>query len=73
MTVLIDNLKTAWTTNISMPLLSSLDNFLYHTYIIFQEGVENFEIDHETCSFLVRELFPLKKERLNSLTFVSNG
>ena len=29
--------------------LSSLDNLLYHAYIIFQESVNNFEVEHKTC------------------------
>ena len=47
MTVLIHNLKTTWPTKISMPLMSSLDSFKMH--IIFQKGVDNFEIEHSTC------------------------
>ena len=28
---------------------SSLDNLLYDAYIIFQNDVDNFEIEHKTC------------------------
>ena len=31
--------------------------------IIFQKGVNNFEIDHKTCYFLVRGVVPLKRSR----------
>ena len=36
---------------------SSLDNLLKDPYIIiifFKKGVDNFEIEHKTCLFLVR-------------------
>ena len=29
--------------------------------VIFQKGVDNFEIEHKTCLFLVRVQFPLKQ------------
>ena len=32
-----------------MPYLSSLDNLLQDAYIIFPEGVDNFEIEYITC------------------------
>ena len=32
-----------------MSFLSSLDNLLKDAYIIFQKGVDNFEIEHKTC------------------------
>ena len=32
-----------------MLFLSSLDNVLEEAYIIFQKGVDNFEIEHKTC------------------------
>ena len=32
-----------------MLFLSSLDNLLYDAHIIFQKGVENFEIGHKKC------------------------
>ena len=41
------NLKTAWSTKISMQFLSSMVNLLQDAYIIFQEGVDNFEIEHK--------------------------
>ena len=44
LTVLIHNLKTAWPTKISMPFLSFLGNLLLDACIIFQDGVDNFEI-----------------------------
>ena len=31
-----------------MSFLSSLDNLLKDTYIIFQKDVDNFEIEHKT-------------------------
>ena len=43
-----------------MLYLSSLDNLLEDAYIIFQKSVDNFEIEHKTCLFLVRVQFPLK-------------
>ena len=49
LTVLIHNLKIAWPTKMSMPFLSSLDNLLEDAYIIFENGVDNFEIEHKTC------------------------
>ena len=48
----IKNSRTAWRTLILMLILSSLDNFLYDAYIIFQKDVDIFEIEHKTCSFL---------------------
>ena len=33
--------------------LSSFDNLLQDAYAIFQKGVDNFEIEHKTCSILV--------------------
>ena len=47
--VLIFNLKTTWSTKISMPFLSSLDNLILDAYIIFQKGVDYFEIENKTC------------------------
>ena len=49
MTVLIHNLKTAWSTKISMQFWSSLDNLLYDANIIFQNSVDNFENVQKTC------------------------
>ena len=46
--VWINNSRTAWPTQILMLFLSSLDN-LHNAYIIFQKGVDNFEIEHKTC------------------------
>ena len=47
--VLINNTKTAWPTYILILFLSSLDNLLQYAYIIFQKGVDNFEIERKTC------------------------
>ena len=47
--VLINNSSTAWPTSILMQFLSSLDNLLQDAYIILQEGVDNFEVEHKTC------------------------
>ena len=47
--VLTHNLETAWPTKILMLFLSSLDNLLLYAYIIFQKGVDYFEIEHKTC------------------------
>ena len=44
----INNSRTAWPTKISVPFLSSLGNLLQDTYIIFQKGVDYFEIEHKT-------------------------
>ena len=48
LTVLIHNLKTVWSTKISMPFLSFFDNLLLDAYIIFQKSVDNFETEHKT-------------------------
>ena len=45
----LGTLKIAWATKIPMPFLSSLDNLPSDAYIIFQEGVDNFEIEHKIC------------------------
>ena len=37
-----------------MPFLSSLDNLLQDKKIIFQEGVDIFEIEHKNMLFLGR-------------------
>ena len=42
-----------------MPFLSSLDNLLHDAYIIFQKGVDNFEIEHRNCYFLYGVQYPL--------------
>ena len=47
--VWINNSRTAWPTYISMLFLSSLDNLLLDAYIIFQKGVDDYEIKHKTC------------------------
>ena len=44
--VLINNSRTTWYSKILMPFLHSLDNFHCDAYIIFQKGVDNFEIEH---------------------------
>ena len=55
LTVLIQKrIKTAWSTKISMPFLSSVKNLLIDAYIIFQESVDSLEIEHKTCYFVVR-------------------
>ena len=41
-----------------MLFLSSLDNLLQDAYIIFQKGVDDFEIEHKTCLFMVRGAVP---------------
>ena len=46
LTVLIYNLKTAWPTKISMPFFKFLEHF---ANVIFQAGVDYFEIEHKTC------------------------
>ena len=42
---------------------SSLDNFLFknkiHIFFFFQKGVDNFELEHKMCLFLVRGVVPL--------------
>ena len=47
--VLINNSRTAWPTLILMLFLSSMNNLLQDTQIIFQKGIDNFEIEHKTC------------------------
>ena len=49
--VWINNSRTDWPTLMLVLFLSSLDNLLYDVYIIFQKGVDNFEIEHKTCKF----------------------
>ena len=46
--VLINYSRTAWPTWILMLYLSSLDNLLQDTYIIFQKSIDNFEIAQKT-------------------------
>ena len=46
--VWINNSRTAWPTKNLMLFLSSLDNLLSDACIIFQEGLDNFEIEHKT-------------------------
>ena len=53
-----------------MPFLSSLDNFLSDACIIFQKGVDNFEIEHKTCFFSVRGAVPPK---VSSWQHILNG
>ena len=47
--VLINNLRTACPTQILMIFLSSLDKLVQDHF--FQNGVDNFEIEHKTCLF----------------------
>ena len=56
--VLINNSRTAWPTQIVMLFLSSLVNLLKDAYINFLKGVDNLEIEHKTCLFLVRSIYP---------------
>ena len=51
MTVLICDLGSAWPTGAPVPVLSSLDILLWDAYIVFREGVGNFEVG--MCWFLV--------------------
>ena len=45
-----------------------LGQFLQEAYIIFEKGVDNFEIEHETCIFLVRgAVSPLEDKDYQSL------
>ena len=37
----------------------TFQSFVLREYIIFHKGVDNFEIDHKTCKFLVRGAVPL--------------
>ena len=41
-----------------MLFLSSLDNLLWDAYIIYQEGVDNFEIKHKNANFGVEGTVP---------------
>ena len=41
-----------------MPFLSFLDNLLQDAYVIFQNGVDIFEIEHKICLFLVESVVP---------------
>ena len=49
MTIFIHNLKTNGPIKISIPFIISLENLLKDAYIIFQKGVNNFEIEYKTC------------------------
>ena len=53
--ILLSDLRSAWPTEILMPLLSFLDNLLLRSfpYNTFQISVDNFKIKHKTCSILV--------------------
>ena len=48
--VLINNSITTWPNKILTQLLSFTSNLLQDAYIVFQNGVDNFEISHKTCS-----------------------
>ena len=61
LTVLIHDLKTTWSTKISLPfsVLWTIC-FKYVIYIIYQKGVDNFEIQHKTWSkFWLGVQYPL--------------
>ena len=45
----INNSRTAGPTSILMLFVNSLDNLQFDAHIIFQKGVDNFEIEHKTC------------------------
>ena len=45
--------RTAWPTEILMSFLSFSDNLFQDNYIIFQQKVDNYEIEQKTCSILV--------------------
>ena len=47
--ILINNKRTARPTNIFVLFLSSFYNLLKDAYVIFQKGVDNFEIEHKMC------------------------
>ena len=48
--ILINNSRTDWPTLISMPFLNSLDTYYnLDAHVIFQKGIDNFEIEHKTC------------------------
>ena len=49
LTIFIHNLKTNGPIKISSPFIISLNNLLKDAYIIFQKGVNNFEIEYKTC------------------------
>ena len=49
--ILINNPRTAWPTSILMIVLSSLNNLLKDTCIIFQKGVDDFEIEHINMTY----------------------
>ena len=43
--------KNTWRTEILKLFLNSLDNLLLDAYIIFQNGVENFKIEHKYANY----------------------
>ena len=49
--VWINNSRNAWPTCILMLILSFLDNLLLDAYIIYQKGVDNFDIEHKNANF----------------------
>ena len=56
----INNTRTVWCIEMSMPFLSFSDNLLQDAFIIFQNGADNFEIVYKICSILVQgEATPL--------------
>ena len=56
--ILINKSRIAWLTWILTLFLSFLDNLQQDAYIVFQKGVDYFELEHKTCSFLVRDAVP---------------
>ena len=62
--VLVNNTRITWPTYILMLFLSSLDNFLQDAYIIFQKGVDNFEIVAFAVwkHFLCYPLYPISPD-----------
>ena len=72
--VWIDNSRTACPTYILMLFLSFLYNLLYW-YIrpIFQKVVDNFEIEHKTCSFWVEGTVPLNNNLAQINRFCSES
>ena len=61
-----------WTISFKMHIIfqEDIDNF---EHIIFQEDIDNFEMEHKTCSFLVRGTVPTYAFQTQGETISSGG
>ena len=56
--VWINNARTAWPTYILVLFLNSLDKLLQDAFIIYQKGVDSFEIEHKNANIGVGGAVP---------------